>query len=203
MYCHDIFNKTDTGCTQSKMGVVRNLTKTGTARTWTRRVWGVRERCVTPCTWIQLLYFFMSQIPGWCHNRALIIPRVTPGPMLAISCKSRVLRGTQSLSISRRIKSSEKLCPCYPSKITLGASPVISLTHSQITHIRRIGASWVIFTIYIYVSSYHWHNYTQFNNLCFWQCKIAWSKSCLNRYSKHLCHGVIKEHLCFLRHAWQ
>jgi len=40
MYCHHIVNKTDTGCAQSKMGMAYILTKTGTARTWTRRVMG-------------------------------------------------------------------------------------------------------------------------------------------------------------------
>jgi len=72
MHRHHIFNKTDTGCTQTKMGLVHVCSQADTARAWHRHdgyggvlsiFWGalepVRTRFLNPCP----TRFFSRYIP--------------------------------------------------------------------------------------------------------------------------------------------
>ena len=46
------------------------FSKTGTEWAYTQKVWGRTWAVHTQCTWIQSLYFYMSQTLWWCHGES-------------------------------------------------------------------------------------------------------------------------------------
>jgi len=72
-HCHRIFRKIDTACTQSKMGVASYFKFKENRRSMDMDTTGIEAYLgdVTPLTWIQLLYCFMSQIPGCSHGEKI------------------------------------------------------------------------------------------------------------------------------------
>ena len=61
---HHIFSKTDTASTQNEMGVVLYFKENRHSTDMDTTGMGAYLGDVTPTTWRQSLYFFMSQIPG-------------------------------------------------------------------------------------------------------------------------------------------